>query len=574
MRVCLLRIVSAFLFASALISSARISAQSNGTPAVTASATTAQQEADSAKYVVPGCAIDHTKATDADKALQARKYPDAERLYGEALTADPASSPAMAGLVRTTLAEGKLPDALAMATKYSTARPNDPVLLDALGEVRFRRGEIGEAAHALNQSSRINPCNGRTHYDAARFLNLSSMHASAQHELEIAHAQAPEDVDIMRVWRATHAVPPTAEQRLATLKQRLDNPALTDAQKEATQAAIKSVETAEKGSCELVTPLTEVKLPIVPISTGADTTLASMYESALEVQINGKKKRLEIDTGASGLLLTSAVAKSAGLVPELQVKGSGIGDDGAVNMFVTHVDDIKIGKMEFKNCRVGVLAPGNAMERMPDMDGLIGPDVFRNYVVTLNIPEMEMRLGALPTRPGEEARTTSLATTGGDETPVSVADSAKDRYVAPEMKDWTPVFRSAHMLIFPTVVGSAPVKLFLMDTGASRNMISPAAAREVTQISDFTNHSMQGISGKVQKMLIADKVAMTFAGVRQMNYGMDAFDSSLMSRSTGVDISGIIGFPALRELVISIDYRDSLVHVVYDPRKGYHAHSE
>src|ERR1039458_2804266 len=98
MRVCLLRIVSAFLFVSALISSARISAQSNGTPAVTASATTAQQEADSAKYVVPGCAIDHTKAPGADKALQARKYPDAERLYGEALTADPASSPAMAGL--------------------------------------------------------------------------------------------------------------------------------------------------------------------------------------------------------------------------------------------------------------------------------------------------------------------------------------------------------------------------------------------------------------------------------------------------------------------------------------------
>jgi hypothetical protein len=28
----------------------------------------------------------------------------------------------------------------------------------------------------------------------------------------------------------------------------------------------------------------------------------------------------------------------------------------------------------------------------------------------------------------------------------------------------------------------------------------------------------------------------------------------------------------LRELVISIDYRDNLVKVVYDPKKGYHAH--
>ena len=29
--------------------------------------------------------------------------------------------------------------------------------------------------------------------------------------------------------------------------------------------------------------------------------------------------------------------------------------------------------------------------------------------------------------------------------------------------------------------------------------------------------------------------------------------------------------PILRELVLSIDYRDNLIHVVYDPKKGYHA---
>jgi len=37
-----------------------------------------------------------------------------------------------------------------------------------------------------------------------------------------------------------------------------------------------------------------------------------------------------------------------------------------------------------------------------------------------------------------------------------------------------------------------------------------------------------------------------------------------------VNISGFIGFVTLRELVISIDYRDNLIHVVYDPKKGYH----
>ncbi len=48
------------------------------------------------------------------------------------------------------------------------------------------------------------------------------------------------------------------------------------------------------------------------------------------------------------------------------------------------------------------------------------------------------------------------------------------------MRDWLRVFRTQHMLIVPTAIGKAPTKLFLMDTGASLNLISPDAAREVT----------------------------------------------------------------------------------------------
>jgi hypothetical protein len=51
---------------------------------------------------------------------------------------------------------------------------------------------------------------------------------------------------------------------------------------------------------------------------------------------------------------------------------------------------------------------------------------------------------------------------------------------------------------------------------------------------------------------------------------MNSYNSTTLSRSAGVEISGLIGFPTLRELVISIDYRDNLVKVVYDPKKGIH----
>ena len=356
------------------------------------------------------------------------------------------------------------------------------------------------------------------------------------------------------------------------LKTRLENPSITDEQKEGITAAIKGIETHERGDCELVSPVQPVKLPILSISHGGAITPETMYAAGLEVSFNGKKRRMEIDTGASGILLSRSVAKAAGLVPELETKAGGIGDNGPAGAYVTHVDDIKIGAMEFKNCMVHVLEQSSAL----DVDGLIGPDVFRDYLVTLDIPSREVRLGPLPPRPDEKpARVTSLGASDDEETdgekPLSPADRAKDRYVAPDMKDWSRVFRYGHFLIFPTQIGNAPLKLFMMDTGASKGMITPAAAREVTHVSSDTDQRVKGLSGEVKNVMVADRVTIGFGGVRQNIDGLAAYDSTLLSRGAGIEISGLIGFPTLRELIIMIDYRDNLVKVIYDPKKGYHA---
>jgi predicted aspartyl protease len=521
-----------------------------------------------AQAAAKSCPVDSSKPSEADAALLARRYADAERLYNEALASDPASTKAMAGQVRTLLGEEKLPEALALATKYNAAHANDTALLDALGEVRFRRGEVDEAAMAFNASAHLDPCNGVTHYDMARFLNLSGMYASAQHQIEFAHSLAPQNREITQRWRATHAVPLTAEQRLGFLKQRLERPGLSDEEKDGINAAIKGIETQEKGNCEQVSPAPEVKLPIVPMTNSGGVRPEEMYAAGLEVQFNGKKRRLEIDTGASGLLLGRAAAKSLGLVPELETKSGGIGDQGLAGTFVTHVDDIKVGSMEFKNCMVRVLEQNSAL----DIDGLIGPDVFRDYLVTLDIPGREVRLGPLPKRPDDQGTKTAALDTDEGDGPVSIAEGAKDRYVAAEMKSWTPVFRYQHFLIFPTMIGNTPLKLFMMDTGASHGMISPAAAREVTHVSSDSDMRVKGINGEVKNVMEAETVSITFAGVRQITPGMTSYDSTLLARGAGVEISGLIGFPTLRELVISIDYRDNLVHVVYDPKKGFHAH--
>jgi hypothetical protein len=101
-------------------------------------------------------------------------------------------------------------------------------------------------------------------------------------------------------------------------------------------------------------------------------------------------------------------------------------------------------------------------------------------------------------------------------------------------------------------------------------LISLDAAREVTVLSGMNGPTVKGLNGEVQKVQVASEVPLGFAGVRQIVSGMTSIDTSSVSRNVGVNISGFIGFVTLRELVISIDYRDNLIHVVYDPKKGYH----
>jgi tetratricopeptide (TPR) repeat protein len=523
-----------------------------------------QQATPGAAPAKAACTVDRSIPSGADKALFAGDLAKAEEYYKQGLASNAKWTPSMVGLVRVLIAQGKLPDALALATKYNQENPNDPQLLDALGEVRFRRGEVDEAAMAFNAAQRIDPCLGISHYEVSRYLELSGMYAGAQRQLDLAHALSPANDEIATHWRESHAAPLSPEQRLASMKARLSEPNLTDEQKDGLNTGIKALETRQRSDCQMVTPVASAKFDILPLADGPN----NVFADGLEVSFNGKKRHMEIDTGASGLLLNRAVAKAAGLVPEYRIRAGGIGDSGPTGAYVTRVDSIKIGNLEFKNCIVQVLEQKSSL----DIDGLIGLDVFRDYAVTLDTPAREVRLAPLPRRATDPApQPPALRTTGEDDLTVSEADAARDRYIAPEMKDWTQVFRYDHFLIFPTRIGNTALKLFIMDTGANVGMITPGAAREVTHVSSAdSDMRVKGISGEVMKVMAADDINLAFGHVQQHIPYMYTYDSSLLSRSAGVEISGLIGYSTLKELVISIDYRDNLVNILYDPVHGIH----
>ncbi len=507
------------------------------------------------------CAVSNAASSPGTEALAHNRYEEAEKLFA----AMPASSEATADVVRALIGERKVPEALALAEKENAAHPNDALLLDALGAVRYRRGDIDEALIAYKRALAIDSCPAIIHYDFSRYMRFYGLYASAQKQLDLAHTLKPADALIRRAWEPTQRVPLTAAQRLEQLKRREAEPGLTAEQRQGVEASIKGIETRERGDCELVSATAAGRIPLQ--SLGNANNAQSSPGAGVDVTLNGHRKRFELDTGASGLVITREAARALGLIQEVETKSGGLGDDGLQNVFVSHVDDVKVGNMDFHNCQVRVFEGKNVLQA----DGLIGADTFRNFLVTLDMPGLEIRLAPLPPRPDETAGKASLGTEGDaadEKTPQTLAQAARDRYVAPEMKGWTPVFRYSHLLIFPTFVGKANVKLFAMDTGAGVNLISPAAAREVTSVSKDNDTRIRGISGQVKEISATGDISIAFAGVRQLANSMTSIDTSGITSASGVELSGFIGYPTLKELTITIDYRDNLVHIAYAPHLG------
>jgi len=511
------------------------------------------------------CSIEQpTPPTDASRAFNKRNYSEAESLYraaASAASAEPDFAAATAGLVRSLIDENKSHEAVDTANAALKLHPTNAVLLDALGEAYYRRGETDQAAVTWNAAGKADPCNAHVHLDMARFFHFNAEYASEQRQLEVAHQLAPHNKAIPRPYSAT-AHTETKEEMIDRLTDRLDSSELSPDAKASLQRTINVLQAQSRGTCEVTNPKPTSQIPIVPIANGP----TDMYAAGLEVTLNGKKKRFELDTGASGLLLSRSVARAAGLISEAESQGGGIGDQGPTTELLAHVDDIKIGDLDFHNCLVRIFDKKDVLQ----VDGLIGADVFSSYLVTIDVPSRMVRLAPLPPRPDDTAATSqTLDTSGAD---AQNESAPRNRYVAPEMATWTKVFRSGHMLIFPTNINKGPWRLFLMDTGASyEGLISIDAAKEVTGVrgSDIV---IRGVSGKVNDVHSADDITIYFGGVGQQLHGVPAVDLSAVGRSSGVEISGLIGFVTLRELIITIDYRDSLVHVVYDPKHGFHAH--
>lgn len=510
--------------------------------------------------------------TEEQLALIRGDLPQAEALYRQKVAQEPKNSELTAGLIRTLLAEQKVDEADSTLKAALGKAPQSVELLTAQAEVQYRQGVPWDEEKTLELAQKADVCYPRVHLVDAKFLRLNSYYATALKEIKVAHQLDPYDPDIRRMW--VHTLP--VKQRIEELKAYLatkdtDVDSLRRAQVEL--AFLESRTDNQSSSCHLASPVNATEIPFTPIMIDAERVRGW----GLDVYFNDHKSRLQVDTGASGLYVSRPVAEHAGLQPITRTELNGIGSKGAQGGYIAYADSIKIGGLEFKNCPVEV----SDRRSVVDTDGLIGMDVFSDFLVTLDFPWHKMTLGPLPPYPGTAATAPSLNTEEGsasDDSSESAAPAKNatvaatgphDRYIAPEMQKWTNVYRIGHDMIVPTSLNNKRMRLFVIDTGAQSTSISPSAAREVTKVSHDSMRTVKGVSGNVAELYSGDKIVFRFAHLQQEHDSVLAFDTSTFSKDSGTEISGFIGFDLLGLLVVKIDYRDGLMDFQYSADRGY-----
>jgi Flp pilus assembly protein TadD len=491
---------------------------------------------------------------DAQHFFRTGKFDAAIQAYTQ-LETGPQAVFAYTGLTRAYLRKKDPNDAYAAAAKAVEIAPNVPDAKVAMGEAYFRQGKIPEAEAQFVSVINSGAENARAYLGLARVSQTISLYHREKQMIDKARELDPADPDITRFWMGTL----TLAERIKALQSYLaqetddDDEARTALQRQL--IILQGEPTVPAHQCRMVSKISSTTTDLIEL-LDSPTRLRGY---GLNVKFNGTSARLLLDTGAGGILIDHKLAEKAGVEHVVESSIRGIGDKGAAGSYVGHVDKIQIGDIEFADCNIQVADQSSVIGG----DGLIGGMVFSRFLVDINMPDRKLLLSELPRRPDETATEVSLES-GQERTP-----HFSDRYIAPEMKAYTPIFRINHMLLIPTKLNGSVTKLFLIDTGAFNNIISPDAAREVTKVSDDPRMHVKGISGSVKNVYTGDELTLAFAGLRQRNQDIVAIDMKGISDGAGTEISGTLGFAMLRFLDLKIDYRDDLVSFFYDSKRAH-----
>jgi hypothetical protein len=248
----------------------------------------------------------------------------------------------------------------------------------------------------------------------------------------------------------------------------------------------------------------------------------------LKVRINGGRTvRLLLDSGAEHLVVSTAVARSAGLPAGAHLSLIGFGEQPDEGGFHTVARSVEVGPLTLRDCPVDVVDH----KVVNGADGVVPLALFSDFLVRLDLPGKVLEL-----------------------TPYESATVPRERF--------TGALAVNAVLLLRTVLNGLHDGYYLLDTGAAHNALSRTTAREMGGPGPGSEmRRVQGAAGASEVPQMRYAVHFRTAGQDIVSDDVVLVDLDTFSRYNGVKVAGLLGYPALSRYVLTVDYRHALVRM-------------
>jgi len=267
------------------------------------------------------------------------------------------------------------------------------------------------------------------------------------------------------------------------------------------------------GGTRLISPYREYVLTLTSFAPAPGRVAGVL----LKVRINGGPAlSLLLDSGAEQIAIDRKAAAKSALRAASDFLLVGAGDSPTRAAAAGVAERVEIGPVAFANCPVAVVR-GRVAE---GVDGVIPVSLFGGFLVRLDLPARTLALTPYPD--GAPARTAGLS----------------------------PTVPNRNLLLMKAALDGAREGYVLLDTGAAYTGISLQTAR-----------ALRSRVGAVAGEMIEPGIRFRIADQELTADHPMAVDLTTVSRYNGVEMIGVLGYPELRNTILTVNYRDALVGI-------------
>lgn len=429
--------------------------------------------------------------------------------------------------VRESIRKDDWKGALVEARRLAAERPDDPEAATVLGEALYRAGRLGEVGAVLAPIAAREDAPARALATLAALRDAEGRADEAAALGDRALAAAPDDRDVLH--RVAGLTADRAKLR-DRLRRYLERSAGDDPDRiEGARGTLRLYEAL--GDRKTWVPVRRPERSTIPLQTipGSPGKPAGYVVEATLAR--GKRIRLLLDTGSSGLFVVERAVKKAGIefLADETVFAGGEGGRTASKRGI--LAEFALGELAFKDALVTTTTKD--LEATGRFHGVLGLSIVDGYRVTLDLAKGRLVLE-----------------------PPTQSDAPPHR---------TPYWLVSGQLLVEGEADSGHRGLFLLDTGAQRTMLGDTFAASVPGISIGGEASVRSYGGAVAGVRVARGAKLKVLDLVSSGTTIHVADLTQRSRLGEVEVSGFVGLDLLagRTIVLDTAAREAAVLPLY-----------